>query len=88
MFPQIDSKLKEVFLSDGEFAGMLDLGPEDDLLSSGISSVKFVKLILAIEDKFGFEFGNDDLDIRQYKKFKDLLNVIQRNLENHRICSS
>lgn len=47
----------------------------DDL---SFESLQMVSLIAGIEEKFGIEISEDDLDIEKLRKFKNLCDVIQK----------
>lgn len=51
-----------------------------DLTTVGVDSLLFVQLIVKVEEKFGFEFNDDDLDASLYKSMNDFLQKIYQYL--------
>lgn len=46
----------------------------------GIDSVNLIKLIVLIEDNFGFEFDDEMLDKDKLRKISDIVNIIQQKV--------
>lgn len=49
-----------------------------DLSTVGIDSLLFIQLIVEIEEKFGFEFNDEDLDASLYKSMDDFLQKVRK----------
>lgn len=73
----IESQLKQILLSvlDNE-QQVENLKPEDHLVKSGINSLVFIKMIVAIEDQFEMEFADTDLNFGVISTFGDLISYI------------
>ena len=41
-----------------------------DITQIGLDSIKFIKLIVSIEESFDIEFSEDDLDFSKYKSIE------------------
>lgn len=50
---------------------------ESNLIDMGYNSHKFVELVIKIESEFEIEFGDDDLDYRNFVAVKDLVDYIE-----------
>lgn len=48
-----------------------------NLIEAGFNSITFIKLIIAIETYFCFEFEDDDLDIFKLQTLKELAEYIE-----------
>ncbi|EPR10813.1 acyl carrier protein [Ruminiclostridium papyrosolvens] len=79
----IQQKIKKIILDNIATA---NLNNETDIDSSlidvGINSLEFVKIIVAIESEFDFEFGDEVLDYRKFPTLRSLFDYVER------ICSS
>lgn len=51
-----------------------------DLATVGVDSLLFIQLIVEIEEKFGFEFNDEDLNASLYKSMSDFLQKIHQYL--------
>ncbi len=58
------------------------IGLDDDLSNLGVNSVIIVKLIVAVENEFGFEFGDDDLDFNKFSTLRSLISYIDEQTRN------
>lgn len=46
----------------------------------GINSISFIKIIVALEEKFNFEFDDEDLDYEKFEYFSDLCAYINNRI--------
>lgn len=53
-----------------------DMEEEASLLNLDLDSVDFMKIMLGVEDTFGFEFDNEDLDLETYGSFGRFADVV------------
>jgi acyl carrier protein len=55
-----------------------DIHPDAPLLEEGLGldSLAIVELITLIEDKYGFEFGEDDLNMDAFANLRSLARVV------------
>ncbi|OPH56179.1 hypothetical protein BC351_28845 [Paenibacillus ferrarius] len=78
----IADQLKEILKRELELGGQIDqLQLEDSLTSIGLSSVSFIKLIVAIENHFDFEFEDEDLNYKVFQKLQDIVNYVEKRIE-------
>jgi acyl carrier protein len=49
---------------------------DDDLLSVGINSVSFIKVVVGIEEEFQFEFDESALNVKNLGSIQALINYI------------
>jgi len=73
---------QEVFLKlAGKIGELTDDYETDILLSSklldiGLNSIDFIKILVFVEDEFGFEFDDDDLLMEKYQVVEDMVDLI------------
>lgn len=62
--------------------GASDEVQEEDLLQEeyGLDSIKFVKIIILLEEKFDFEFEDEDLLINKFQTINSIKDVIKKRL--------
>lgn len=61
-----DSSVEEYLLND------------DDLISIGLNSIKFIRLVVEIEKEFNLEFEDDMLDYTNFKSLEDLSEYVAK----------
>lgn len=49
-----------------------------DLATVGIDSLLFIQILVEVENRFGFEFDDNDLDLSLYKTMDDFLKRIRK----------
>lgn len=83
MVMEIEMKLRKI-LKDCVGQEYVDkvaiISNKDQLTSLGINSLIFVKIILAIEDEFGFEFDNDNLILNKLMTLNDFVRYIESKI--------
>lgn len=60
-----------------------EITPDSELEALGFSSYEFVKIVVEIEMKFGFEFDDEYLDFRKFKTIGDLTHYIDRMVKSY-----
>lgn len=56
---------------------------EDKLEDIGVDSISFMKVVVAIEQSFGFEFKDEDLIIDNFERIKNVIRYIdERKMVN------
>jgi len=59
------------------------LGPDEDLLEQGmIDSLKIIKLIEFMENKFGIKIVDEDIIPENFMSINSMVKFIERQLEN------
>lgn len=68
----------------GQVTGVdkLEINENYNLIEAGVTSITFIKLIIAIENVFLFEFKDEDLDIFKLQTVKNLIEYIDINRKN------
>lgn len=46
----------------------------------GINSIKFVKILIAIEEEFDYEFDEEILDFYRFEKLNEFIEIVINNL--------
>lgn len=79
-------RLVEVLLNivREEFSDIEIKDLNDELRDNGIDSVKVIKLIIQIEERFKFEFDDEDLIIDNFKSLNTLADFLTRKLEEQK----
>lgn len=54
-----------------------EMSEEQTLESIGVNSIKFVEIVVAIENEFEFEFRDEDLDLNKYTTVGSLITYVQ-----------
>ncbi|MBS5843475.1 MAG: acyl carrier protein [Clostridiales bacterium] len=73
---------QEVFLKLADKIGELTDDYETDILLSsklldiGLNSIDFIKILVFVEDEFGFEFDDGDLLMEKYQVVEDMVDLI------------
>ncbi|MDR2407856.1 MAG: non-ribosomal peptide synthetase [Bacteroidales bacterium] len=57
-----------------------DLPPNSDFLSLGLDSITYIKLIIALEEKFNFEFEEDMLVITSFQNIDSMIQYVKQRL--------
>jgi acyl carrier protein len=60
----------------GEDAESLQISKDTLIESIGFNSISFIKLVVAIEKKFGFEFDESKLNFTTMKTVEDIVDYI------------
>ncbi len=58
------------------------LGLNDDLGALGVNSLIFIKIVVAIEEEFSFEFDDENLDYNNFKTLNSIVEYIKES--NHK----
>jgi len=51
---------------------------KDDVLGDRISSLSFIMLLMKVEEKFGIEINEDDLNYDTFKTLSDIEKYVER----------
>ncbi|MBU5265935.1 acyl carrier protein [Virgibacillus proomii] len=82
MSERILNKLLKIFREElGENINVASIKGEDEINSLGINSVSFIKVLVAIESAFDFEFNDEDLISERFVTINDLVQYIEENIE-------
>lgn len=53
-----------------------EVSPDTPLVDLGLSSIDFIKLVVAIEDQYDIQFDDNDLDPGQFVKVSDIYQYV------------
>lgn len=70
------NKLKKIIAQVKE-VDESEIKQDFNLVDAGFNSITFIKLIIAIENYFSFEFEDDDLDIFKLQTLNELAEYIE-----------
>lgn len=72
----------------GEFLEKRELSkikPSTNLVKAGFNSISLVKIFISIEDKFGLELSEDDLDLSQADTPKKISQIVESLKKKRRV---
>lgn len=82
----LENKLKEVMKKTIDLAIPIEqVSTDSQLLLIGINSFLFIRLVVVIENEFGFEFDDECLDYNKFKTLSDLIIYVEEKLNNNYI---
>lgn len=55
---------------------------EEYITDLGITSIGFIKIVVEIETKFGFTFADEELNVGNFLKVKDIISYVDKMLNN------
>jgi acyl carrier protein len=74
----IETRLRKRIKENIEAGDAIDgLGVDDDLGVLGFNSVNFIKMVVAIEEEFSFEFDDAYLDFNKFKTLSSIIGYIE-----------
>lgn len=79
---EIKLKLQDIIQKNTQIAGVTleEFDLEDAIASIGINSIGFVRIVVAIETEFDFEFDDDYLDPTRFQSINDIIEYIMVNV--------
>jgi len=79
---KIESEVRDIIMENAELTVPIDqVGNEDDLMSLGMDSINSIKVIVAIEQEYGFEFNDDDLNFENFRNIRKLVLYIESRIQ-------
>lgn len=74
----IESTLEQIVLKHGKIGSKNNtIDSKDKLKLLGLDSINFVRIVVEIEKAFGFEFDDDNLEMRTFSEFKNLVDYVR-----------
>ncbi len=82
MNTNVEEKVKKIFTENlVEFdIGEIDLN--QNLIEQGVNSIIFIKVVIAIEKEFGFEFGDKDLNLDNFLNLDKLVDYVAKRVKD------
>lgn len=77
-------KLKQIIIENvGVELDASEIQADTELLTLGVNSISFIKIVVAIEAEFGFEFMDDELNFEsdEFRTFGAFVEFIQSKEE-------
>ncbi|BCJ96191.1 hypothetical protein acsn021_37600 [Anaerocolumna cellulosilytica] len=59
------------------------LQENDNLIQLGMNSLSFIKLVITLENKFGFEFDDVNLDYNKFTSLSLLCEYVKEKIKNN-----
>jgi len=77
MSETIETGLKEILKQyvDSDYVDNIDL--DEDMGKLGINSLRFIKLVVILENEYNIKFENEDLDFSRFRTLRDLISHIE-----------
>lgn len=72
-------KIKDIIKANINNENFSDIGNNDNLLSFGMDSITFIKIIISLEDFFNCEIPDSKLIISEMDTINKIYNVIKEN---------
>ena len=66
---------------DADIEQFVQIDPGDDLAKHGMTSILFIHLVIALEDKYEFEFKDEDLLFDRFNTLNKLAELLNRYLQ-------
>ena len=68
-------------------AQTLEIQPENINLEAklqdlGANSYYYLRIVVALEDEFGFEFSDDQLDYEKFETVMEIVNYVEKQIQN------
>lgn len=78
MDEKIKANIREIIGKNIELTVPIEkISYDDDLTTFGMNSITFIKVVVAIELEYGFEFEDDIMLVEKFKKINDLVSYIK-----------
>jgi acyl carrier protein len=75
----IETKVKKVLKENLELDMEIEkIGIEEDLVVKGMNSIKFLKVIVALEEAFDIDIDEDEFNIENFRTIKNLISTIEK----------
>ena len=70
-------RIIQIFKENAELPeNIQEMNESSELAGLGITSIDFIKVIIAIEAEYGFEIDDDDLSLSNFQTIGDLVDYI------------
>lgn len=81
MAEDIKFKLLSIIKENAELVKDINISQYDEKLEDfGVNSISFIKMVVAIESEYGFEFDDEDLDFTKINTVNKLVEYIENKL--------
>jgi len=75
----IEVKVKEVLKENLELEKNIEsIGFEEDLVVKGMNSIKFLKVIVALEEALDIDFDEEELNIENFRTISSIISTIEK----------
>jgi len=76
-----EKKIRELIFENIEITVPVEqISSQDDLFQFGMDSISSIKLIVAIESVFDFEFSDEDLNMDNIKTIDSIAEYLHKNI--------
>lgn len=77
----VEMKIREIVSKNIELSLPIEkISNIDDLTTLGMDSISVIKVIVAIESEYGFEFADEDLNIDNFRTINNLVSYVEARI--------
>lgn len=81
MRKEIEQSLRKIIMELLELTKPVEeIANDDDLTKLGMNSISAIELVVEVEDKYDFEFNDEDLLVDNFKTIERLANYIEKRI--------
>ncbi len=80
MYTNIEEIVKKILIDSLNEFEIEQIDFEQNFIEQGVNSIAFIRVVIAIEKEFGFEFEDKDLNIENFQNLNKLVNYIADRL--------
>lgn len=80
MYNSVLEKVKSIVSEIIGISGVDEIGSDDDLLTLGLNSISFIKIVVTIENSFNITFDDEDLLFHNFNTLNKLTSYIQKKV--------
>lgn len=81
MTNKVEYKVRDLLKENVELDKAIEqITGEDDLINLGMDSINVTKLIVAIENEFGFEFDDESLSLKNFRNLNLLVACVESRI--------
>ena len=81
MADEIEATTRKILADTVELQTPVErIGLEDNLFNLGLDSMTCMKVIVAIEAEFNFEFNDSDLHVNNFRNLQNLVSYIEKRV--------
>lgn len=81
MKEEIEKSLRKIIKKVVELSKSVEeIGNDDDLTELGMNSITAIELVVEVEEKYNFEFNDEDLLVDNFKTINRLVSYIEKRI--------
>lgn len=81
MNKELEEKVREIFREEVQMEVDIDeIGAEEELADYGMNSMRVLKLIMSLEERFGFEVCDEDFNAKNFMSIQMIVAFIEEKM--------